>query len=499
MLSFFTGCSGPTVVSPAPAQEDNDGSTPRESIAESEIWEVNYIQDAKIGYSRTTTRPMVEDGRKLVEITNKTMLDTTRFRQAMVQRIVATSIESPAGEVVRFSSSGLGFDSVSGRSEDGKLLLEIETAGIKEEQSIPWDKSWGGYFAVDRSLQSKPMKPGERRTMKALISAVNSPCDIELNAGEAESVLLLDGWRDLLRIEAHFEIRDQPIKIVNWADDEGQILKRYDDQAGVTTYRTTKTAALRPAPPAKFDLGLSAAVRVDRSLEDPHATERIIYRARLPNGDPMSAFAAGPAQQLRRIDDDTAEITVLSLRPTSKNKIDGEFTPPSDADLQSNRLIQSDDPRIVALAQSVAGDEQDAWKLAISLEQLAFQKITKKNFSQAFVSAADVAENLEGDCTEHAVLLAALCRARKLPARIAIGLVYYPIEKHAGGFAYHMWTEVWIDDRWIPIDGTLGRRGTGAAHIKLTDSNLKGSDAFAAFLPVIKVIWQLELKIVEVE
>ena len=79
-------------------------------------------------------------------------------------------------------------------------------------------------------------------------------------------------------------------------------------------------------------------------------------------------------------------------------------------------------------------------------------------------SAADVARSLEGDCTEHSVLLAALCRARKIPARVAIGLVYYqPRGEASPGYAYHMWTEVWVNQRWTPIDATLGRGGIGAA------------------------------------
>ena len=39
-------------------------------------------------------------------------------------------------------------------------------------------------------------------------------------------------------------------------------------------------------------------------------------------------------------------------------------------------------------------------------------------------TAAEVARSREGDCTEHAVLLAALARARGIPARVAMGLVY---------------------------------------------------------------------------
>jgi hypothetical protein len=105
-----------------------------------------------------------------------------------------------------------------------------------------------------------------------------------------------------------------------------------------------------------------------------------------------------------------------------------------------------------------------------------------------------VAETKEGDCTEHAVLLMALCRARKIPARGAMGLVYYPPLQ---GFAYHMWTEVWMEDRWVPLDATLGNGGIGAAHLKLAHSNLKGSDKYSAFLPVHAVLGKLKLEVVD--
>ena len=117
-------------------------------------------------------------------------------------------------------------------------------------------------------------------------------------------------------------------------------------------------------------------------------------------------------------------------------------------------------------------------------------------FSTAFATAAEVARSLEGDCTEHAVLLAALCRARKIPARVAFGIVYYPPQQ---GFAYHMWNEVWITDRWIPMDPTLGLGGIGADHIKLGDSNLAGTSPLADLLSVIQVFGRLELEVLEVE
>ena len=46
-------------------------------------------------------------------------------------------------------------------------------------------------------------------------------------------------------------------------------------------------------------------------------------------------------------------------------------------------------------------------------------------------------------------------------------------------FGYHMWTEVYVDKRWIPVDATLAAGGIGAAHLKIAQSNLQGASAFS--------------------
>ena len=63
-----------------------------------------------------------------------------------------------------------------------------------------------------------------------------------------------------------------------------------------------------------------------------------------------------------------------------------------------------------------------------------------------------------------ASLEAAMLRARKIPSRVAVGLVYS--EQHQA-FAGHMWTEAYVDGVWTPLDATLGKGGTGPAHIKV--------------------------------
>jgi hypothetical protein len=68
---------------------------------------------------------------------------------------------------------------------------------------------------------------------------------------------------------------------------------------------------------------------------------------------------------------------------------------------------------------------------------------------------------------------------------VAVGLVY--IEPQTA-FGFHMWTEVWIRDRWIPLDATLGAGGIAAAHLQAAHTNLKSGLSDPAILAVAKLI-----------
>jgi hypothetical protein len=122
-----------------------------------------------------------------------------------------------------------------------------------------------------------------------------------------------------------------------------------------------------------------------------------------------------------------------------------------------------------------------------------YENLAEKNFSKVFDSAAVVAEKLEGDCTEHGVLLAAMARVVGIPSRVAVGLVY---AQRLGAFGYHMWAEVYVGGRWVPLDGTLGLGQASPAHIKLADASLDGADAMIAFLPVARVMDRLKIEVV---
>ncbi|KAJ1620359.1 hypothetical protein T492DRAFT_1078519 [Pavlovales sp. CCMP2436] len=118
-------------------------------------------------------------------------------------------------------------------------------------------------------------------------------------------------------------------------------------------------------------------------------------------------------------------------------------------------------------------------EVAYALREFAYEHIETKDLTTAFASASEVARTKAGDCTEHAVLLAALLRTQDIPARVCHGLVY--VERYAdeierdgtplavspdsplaegegeikAEFGWHMWTQAMVDGVWVDLDATL--------------------------------------------
>ena len=150
------------------------------------------------------------------------------------------------------------------------------------------------------------------------------------------------------------------------------------------------------------------------------------------------------------------------------------------------------------LAKAKLDPQATAFDRANALRALVSRHLRVKNLATAFGSASEAARTQSGDCTEHAVLLAAMLRAKQIPSRVAVGFVY---ADRLGAFGGHMWTEAFLNDQWVPLDGTLGLGGIGASHIKLADSDLgdSGPVPVAAFLPIFNIINNVQIEVVNFE
>ena len=91
------------------------------------------------------------------------------------------------------------------------------------------------------------------------------------------------------------------------------------------------------------------------------------------------------------------------------------------------------------------------------------------------------------------MLTASACRARNIPARIAVGLIY---DEPSQSMVYHMWTEVWLGNSWQPLDATRPHANFTATRIKLGHNNLSTASDVAIVAPVLRVAGRIEIEVV---
>ncbi len=234
-------------------------------------------------------------------------------------------------------------------------------------------------------------------------------------------------------------------------------------------------------------------MKVARQILKPYESRGVVYTLSMKGDEPAKFFPTDRRQSVTPQPDATrARLAVSAAGP-----VDGEPGPETvDAQYsRPNAMIDSEDATVAALARKATAGLEDPWQKAEAIEHWVFKNMEKKNFKTTFASASEVAHDLTGDCTEHSVLTAAMCRAVGIPSRVAIGLIY---DEPRQAFGFHMWDEVYVNRRWVAIDAAFDQSTVDAVHLKLNDSSLEGVSPFEAFLAVARLFGKLSIEPVEV-
>ena len=152
--------------------------------------------------------------------------------------------------------------------------------------------------------------------------------------------------------------------------------------------------------------------------------------------------------------------------------------------MEATQFVQSDNPKLIAKAKEIVGDETDALAASTKLSKWVHDNM-HSTFSARLTNAIEVLEHLEGDCTEHSILFIGLARAAGLPAREVAGVVY--VEGVKPGFYFHQWAKVWVG-KWVDVDPTFNQPLVDATHIKLAEGDLFQQAR------IIPIIGQLQIK-----
>jgi hypothetical protein len=213
--------------------------------------------------------------------------------------------------------------------------------------------------------------------------------------------------------------------------------------------------------------------KVDRPLD---VMSRLIVSS--PFRVPRSAFAGPIRYVLSRTDGDTPSLPATGEQSVvldgSRAVLTicvscGENAVLTEDDrkraLEPNAWVQSDSDvvRRFANRSSAAGTPDQVMS---QLVEAVRKHMTGPVDYLGYATAQQALRTRGGDCTEFAVLLAALARARGIPARVAFGLVYS--ERFSGKkevFSPHAWVLAWTGTRWKSYDAGIG--SFDATHIAL--------------------------------
>ena len=435
----------------APAPDKTDGTTLFE------YWFVAAVEGQRIGYLHWVGREIDKNGKKLWHGSKHQHFTLDRFGQVITQWGEESTVETSEGEVLMTSMrQGLGKDqalALSGMVE-GKMLVIRGEGAAAGAGNTSWPGGVTGIAREPKLFKEKNLKVGESFTYLTYIPQVNRVAKTTTTLDSEETTALWPNTppRKLLKFVSKVEpignVKLPPAVV--WCDaGSGDPLRVEFDFPGlggrVTFLRTTKEAATAPVTdPVK--LFNAQSILLNRAIEGVHERESIAFRISMPkDDDPRTAFATDSRQILNNWDEKAKTFELhLSARHGHMAGAVNLPAPPVEF-LGSSYFINWENEGVKTHARAALAAlpaQASNWEKSVAIERWVKRNMKAMDFSQAMATSDQVAKNLSGDCTEYAMLAAAMCRASGIPSRTVLGLVYAAGPNGKSYLAYHMWLEV---------------------------------------------------------
>jgi hypothetical protein len=372
-------------------------------------------------------------------------------------------------------------------------------SGDKITKELPYTEKFHFGVPLQKIIEEDGLNAGKKYTFKILEPLTQSLINISFEVLQEETVLLLGEQMSLWHVRT--KMTDiLPIVMDEWIDEKGEIWKSISDAGFLhtTSIRMPKEKALELSE-ENLDIAFSMLIKSNIEFPQPQKVQSVTFKVSgIPQEKLRELPFEGKSQKLLELKEDHAVIQTRSMVFTEKK---GESFPFEEEEfaryLAPTTFCQSDDQDIEKAAKAIVGDERNAWVAAKKIAEWVAREM-EPNYDVGFASAKEILENREGDCSEHTVLMVALCRSVGIPARAAVGVMY-----GEGIFAYHMWPEVYVgewvglDAKWLAVDITSGEYYTDATHIKLGDSALDEEIFQEMGQAMAEVIGKLKLEVLK--
>jgi len=491
LVLVATGCKKepePVPEKPVPEKPVPEKPTPEKpalkeaAVEETEHFAV-FIEGKKVGYA--IQRRFAADGK--VTTSQKVSITMSRDNVPVTIKTTEISIETADGEPVGFEvvqDLGVMTMKVTGAvDEQGRVNLTTTSMGAEQKSTLEWPS--GAMMAEGLRLLTlkKGLKEGLEYTVKVFSPSIMQALDAQIHIGPKQNVDLLGRVVVLTEVVTTLNMPGAgEIVSTDYVDKDLRVQKNVTPMAGmqIEMIACTKEFALGKndvfeiidkmflASPVPLD-NVGSAKSITYHLSPTKQTDNLI----IPSNDNQSV------QHLRN------GSTIVIVKPVTAPA--GARFPYKGKDksileaMKPTRFLQSDHKEIIALARRAVGSTKDATEAVKKIEAFVAKYIENKNLSVGYASAAEVAVSKQGDCSEHAVLAAALCRAVGIPAQMVVGIAYVKDFGGRQGFGGHAWTQAYVDSKWVGLDAAFkgtGRGGYDAGHIALAAGNGEPADFF---------------------
>lgn len=446
-------------------------AAPATSATSEDTWAQVRIAQVHAGYVHT--RRTVTRGQ--VHTQAQSLLRVKRAEVRIEMTSLSVAVETEAGQPLSFSvnTSGAGAEKrVTGQVGNGVARIEVTTAGAAHVHQI----SWPAGCLLPEGLRLRALREGLQagtRYAALVFDFETLSCqETAFVVVGTENAPMPEGPLPAYLIRSEQQTQGGIVQVDNWVDGDQRPLMSQMQLMGVRfeTIVTDAAAALQNHEgPELFTRSFIPAPRALRPVE---RQETRTYG--------LQSIQAAAAPQLpttleQQVDTDAENMRVtVSLRPVPPG--DPLGTPVTDPDvqpyLQANAWIQSDAAEMRALSVRAVQGARTQGVAAQRIERFVAQYMSSEgSLAVGYASALETLHSRQGDCTEYALLTAALCRAAGIPARIALGIVYAenpgaPLPHFFGG---HAWTQVFVAGHWYSLDAA--QRGFGSGHIAFAHSD----------------------------
>jgi hypothetical protein len=171
------------------------------------------------------------------------------------------------------------------------------------------------------------------------------------------------------------------------------------------------------------------------------------------NGNRYAEFVfINPEQKIKVKINIKAELIRYDLF-TAREKLERDYDESSELRdfLKQEKYIEKNDPKIKEIAQGIEG--QTEVDIVKKIYNYVADNIEYTVHGRSDWGAVKALQKKKGDCSEYADLFVALCRAKKIPARVATGYIV----RSSAVSSKHNWVEVYLKDfGWVPFDPAWG-------------------------------------------